>query len=200
MKIKTAADSIDPQLKRRGVEVKKEKTDQTVFGSNWNLLLPEKASSHWLNDILLHNFDQNNTRVHTGNIRVSIRMLLVCCPYVFVCYSFVTRMYPGGVSVRKDRKSLKENQGEKRQSTHYLLFLPFLRGWRMILTRNNESKLSLSGGSQRRTTAIKELMSSTFPIRRREVLTQNVRVWKMMEDFPNFASSSGNEVQYCYNE
>ena len=34
MKIKTAADSIDPQLKRRGVEVKKEKTDQTVFGSN----------------------------------------------------------------------------------------------------------------------------------------------------------------------
>ena len=33
MKIKTAADSIDPQLKRRGVEVK-EKTDQTVFGSN----------------------------------------------------------------------------------------------------------------------------------------------------------------------
>ena len=154
MKIKTAADSIDPQLKRRGVEVKKEKTDQTVFGSNWNLLLPEKASSHWLNDILLHNFDQNNTRVHTGNIRVSIRMLLVCCPYVFVCYSFVTRMYPGGVSVRKDRKSLKENQGEKRQSTHHLLFLPFLRGWRMILTRNNKSKLSLSGGSQRRTTAL----------------------------------------------
>ena len=64
------------------------------------MLLPEKASSHWLNDILLHNLDQNNTRVHTGNIRVSILMLLVCCPYVFVCYSFVTRMYPGGVSVK----------------------------------------------------------------------------------------------------
>ena len=45
---------------------------------------------------------------------------------------------------------------------------------------------------------LKELMSSTFPIRRREVLTQNVRVWKILEDFPNFASSSGNEVHSCF--
>ena len=54
--------------------------------------------------------------------------------------------------------------------------------------------------SKKNYSLIKELMASTFPIRRREVLTQNVRVWKIMEDFPNFASSSGNEVQYCYNE
>ena len=47
--------------------------------------------------------------------------------------------------------------------------------------------------SKRNYSLLKELMSSTFPIRR-EVLTQNVRVWKIMEDFPNFASSSGNEV------
>ena len=54
--------------------------------------------------------------------------------------------------------------------------------------------------SKKNYSLIKELMSSTFPMRRREVLTQNVRVWKIMEDFPNFASSSGNEVQCCYNE
>ena len=47
--------------------------------------------------------------------------------------------------------------------------------------------------SKRNYSLLKELMSSTFLIRR-EVLTQNVRVWKIMEDFPNFASSSGNEV------
>ena len=47
--------------------------------------------------------------------------------------------------------------------------------------------------SKKNYSLLKELMSSTFPIRR-EVLTHNVRVWKIMEDFPNFASSSGNEV------
>ena len=48
--------------------------------------------------------------------------------------------------------------------------------------------------SKKNYSLLKELMSSTFPIRRQEVLTQNVRVGKIMEDFPNFASSSGNEV------
>ena len=43
--------------------------------------------------------------------------------------------------------------------------------------------------SKKNYSLLKELMSSTFPIRRQEVLTQ-----KIMEDFPNFASSSGNEV------
>lgn len=41
---------------------------------------------------------------------------------------------------------------------------------------------------------IRELMASTFPMRRRDILTKNLRVWKIMEDFPNFGSSSGNEV------
>ena len=48
--------------------------------------------------------------------------------------------------------------------------------------------------SKKNYSLLKELMSSTFPIRRQEVLTQNVRVGKIMEDFPNFGSSSGNEV------
>ena len=40
-----------------------------------------------------------------------------------------------------------------------------------------------------------DLMTSTFPMRRREILTKNLlRVWQIMEDFPNFGSSSGNEV------
>jgi len=41
---------------------------------------------------------------------------------------------------------------------------------------------------------LRDLMASTFPMRRREILTKNLRVWKIMEDFPNFGSSMGNEV------
>ena len=52
--------------------------------------------------------------------------------------------------------------------------------------------------SKKNYSLLKELMSSTFPIRRWEVPTQNVRVWKIMEDFPNFAFSSGNEVQSIF--
>ena len=48
--------------------------------------------------------------------------------------------------------------------------------------------------SKKNYSLLKEFMSSTFPIRRQEVLTQNVRVGKIMEDFPNFPSSSGNEL------
>ena len=40
-----------------------------------------------------------------------------------------------------------------------------------------------------------DLMTSTLPMTRREILTKNLlRVWQIMEDFPNFGSSSGNEV------
>ena len=41
---------------------------------------------------------------------------------------------------------------------------------------------------------LRELMVSTYPMRRREVLTENVRVWKLLEDFPSFGNSSGSEV------
>ena len=43
-------------------------------------------------------------------------------------------------------------------------------------------------------TLLRELMVSTYPMRRREILTQNVRVWKLLQDFPTFGSSSGSEV------
>ena len=41
---------------------------------------------------------------------------------------------------------------------------------------------------------LRDLMASTFPMRRRKILTKNLRVWKIMEDFPNFGSSMENEV------
>ena len=41
---------------------------------------------------------------------------------------------------------------------------------------------------------LRDLMTSIFPMRRCEILTKNLRVWQFMEDFPNFGSSSGNEV------
>ena len=37
--------------------------------------------------------------------------------------------------------------------------------------------------SKKNYSLLEELMSSTFPIRRREVLTQNVRVWTIMKIF-----------------
>ena len=43
-------------------------------------------------------------------------------------------------------------------------------------------------------TLLRELMVSTYPMRRREILTQNVWVWKLLQDFPTFGSSSGSEV------
>ena len=41
---------------------------------------------------------------------------------------------------------------------------------------------------------LRDVMVSTFPMRRWEILTKNLRVWEIMDDFPNFGSSSGNEV------
>ena len=46
---------------------------------------------------------------------------------------------------------------------------------------------------------LRDLMATTFPMRRREILTKNLRVWQIMKDFPNFGSSSGNEV-WKYND
>lgn len=44
--------------------------------------------------------------------------------------------------------------------------------------------------------AIRQLMNSTFPLRRREVLMTNVRVWKLLKDYPPLENSTGSEVQY----
>lgn len=124
-------------------------------------------------------------------------MLPVCFRVLFVCYPYV----PGWCFSQEGQEVPKGKPGRKK-AIHPSSVIPAIpervtddtyeEHRKQIVTEWRKSKKNYS--------LIKELMSSTFPIRRREVLTQNVRVWKIMQDFPNFASSSGNEVQYCYNE
>ena len=124
-------------------------------------------------------------------------MLPVCFRVLFVCYPYV----PGWCFSQEGQEVPKGKPGRKK-AIHPSSVIPAIpegvtddtyeEQRKQIVTEWRKSKKNYS--------LIKELMSSTFPIRRREVLTQNVRVWKIMEDFPNFASSSGNEVQYCYNK
>ena len=43
---------------------------------------------------------------------------------------------------------------------------------------------------------LRNLMISTYPMRRREVITMNLRVWQVLEAFPPLGSSTGSEVDY----
>jgi hypothetical protein len=43
-------------------------------------------------------------------------------------------------------------------------------------------------------TKVKVLMDNTFPQRRREVLISNVRVWKLLNEYPFFKNGKGVEV------
>lgn len=43
---------------------------------------------------------------------------------------------------------------------------------------------------------LRNLMISTYPMRRREIITMNLRVWQVLEAFPPLGSSTGSEVDY----
>ena len=38
------------------------------------------------------------------------------------------------------------------------------------------------------------LMDVTFPLRRRDILTNNLRVWKVLKEYPPFENGNGSEV------
>ena len=42
---------------------------------------------------------------------------------------------------------------------------------------------------------IRMLMDATFPLRRREILTNNLRVWKLLKEYPPLENGNGNEVR-----
>lgn len=46
---------------------------------------------------------------------------------------------------------------------------------------------------------IKQLMESTYPLRRHTILTSNVRVWEIIKQYPPFEASNGYEVSLIYN-
>ena len=43
-------------------------------------------------------------------------------------------------------------------------------------------------------TQVKLLMDNTYPKRRREVLHNNIRVWKLLQDYPFLKDNNGNQV------
>lgn len=46
---------------------------------------------------------------------------------------------------------------------------------------------------------VKHLMDTTFPIRRKSILTENMRVWELVKDYPPLEFNSGSEVNaYVY--
>ena len=46
---------------------------------------------------------------------------------------------------------------------------------------------------------VKQLMDATFPIRRKSILTDNMRVWELLKDYPPLEFNSGSEVNaYMY--
>jgi len=42
---------------------------------------------------------------------------------------------------------------------------------------------------------IRMLMDATFPLRRREILTNNLRVWKLLKEYPPLENGNGNEIR-----
>jgi len=44
---------------------------------------------------------------------------------------------------------------------------------------------------------VKHLMDTTFPIRRKSILTANMRVWELLKDYPPLEFNSGSEVNAC---
>ncbi|CAB3983858.1 RNA-directed DNA polymerase from transposon BS [Paramuricea clavata] len=42
---------------------------------------------------------------------------------------------------------------------------------------------------------LRNLMISTYPMRRREIITMNLRVWQVLEAFPPLGSSTGSEIR-----
>jgi hypothetical protein len=40
----------------------------------------------------------------------------------------------------------------------------------------------------------RQMMDNTFPLRRREVVLEDVRVWKLLKEYPPLAEGQGNEA------
>ncbi len=43
---------------------------------------------------------------------------------------------------------------------------------------------------------VKNLMDYTYPKRRRDVILDNTRVWKLLQDYPFLKDDKGTQVQY----
>lgn len=51
-------------------------------------------------------------------------------------------------------------------------------------------------GGTRDLVQVKNLMDNTYPKRRKDVLLKNIRVWKLLQDYPFLKDDKGIQVKY----
>lgn len=105
------------------------------------------------------------------------------------------RLQQEGVSVPKGKP------GRKKKAGHPAAVIPGIPEGVTDDTYQQQKQTMVSEWKKARKdqNLIRELMASTFPMRRREILTENIRVWKLLQEFPIFGSNSGSEVFYADN-
>ena len=80
------------------------------------------------------------------------------------------------------QKDLRENwKCPKESSPKKRLFL-----------QQDAKLLSESKNNHPNPSTIKNLMENTFPLRRKEVITTNPRVWQLLRDYPPLGEDKGN--------
>ena len=91
----------------------------------------------------------------------------------------------------------KGKPGRKKKATHPSAVIPAIPEGVTEETYAEQRKRindEWSKKSNKDYNLIKGLMGDTYPMRRREILTKNLRVWEILDQFPIFASKSGSEV------
>lgn len=91
----------------------------------------------------------------------------------------------------------KGEPGRKKKATHPSAVIPAIPEGVTEDTYTDQRKRirdEWSKKSNKDYNLIKDLMIDTYPMRRREILTKKLRVWEILDQFPNFASKSGSEV------
>ena len=95
----------------------------------------------------------------------------------------------------------KREPGQKKKATHPSAVIPAIPEGVTEDTYTDQRKRTTDEWSKKSNkdyNLIKDLMNDTYPMRRREILTKNLRVWEILDQFPNFASKSGGEVCFSY--
>ena len=91
----------------------------------------------------------------------------------------------------------KGKPGQKKKATHPSAVIPAIPEGvteETYAERRKRINDEWSKKSNKDYNLIKGLMGDTYPMRRREILTKNLRVWEILDQFPIFASKSGSEV------
>lgn len=108
-------------------------------------------------------------------------------------------------SRRKERQNFqaqdielpKSKPGRKRKSIEWFLAVPAIPEGETVETletqRGELGELCKSRREQDKS-KVKSLMSDTYPLRRQDVLTKNLRVWELLKQYPPLKDDKGIQV------